>query len=50
MEPSTIVLIATTVVNTVVPFLNKGAEKIVEKGAEEAFTKRAEIWDSDCQS
>ena len=44
MEPATIALIATTVVNAVVPFLNKGAEKIVEKGAEEAFTKRAEIW------
>lgn len=44
MEPATIALIASTAVGALVPLLNKGAEKLVEKGTEEAYAKRAEIW------
>lgn len=44
MEPVTIALIATTAVNALVPFFKKGAEKLVDKSAEEVFNKRAEIW------
>lgn len=44
MEPATIALIASTAVSALVPLLNKGAENLVEKGTEEAYAKRAEIW------
>jgi len=44
MEPVTIALIATTAVNALVPFFKKGAEKLVDKSAEEVFNKRTEIW------
>ena len=44
MEPVTIALIATTAVNALVPFFKKGAEKLVDKSAEEVFNKRSEIW------
>ncbi|MCD9187296.1 MAG: hypothetical protein LUM44_12750 [Pyrinomonadaceae bacterium] len=44
MEPATIASIASAAVGALVPLLSKGAEKLVEKGTEEAYTKRAEIW------
>lgn len=44
MEPATIALIASNAITVLAPFLKKGLEKLTDKTAEEAFNKRAEIW------
>ena len=44
MEPVTVAVIAASAVKALVPFFSKGAEKFVDKSAEEVFNKRSEIW------
>ena len=40
MEPVTVAVIAASAVKALVPFFSKGAEKFVDKSAEEVFNKR----------
>jgi hypothetical protein len=44
MDATAVALIASSAVNALVPFFNKGLDKIVDKSAEEVFNKRSEIW------
>ena len=44
MDPITIAALSASVISALVPFLQKGGEKLVEKAAEEGFNKRGEIW------
>lgn len=46
MEATTILALATSAINAITPFLQKGGEKLTEKVVEEGFEQRSQIWES----
>jgi hypothetical protein len=46
MEATTILALATSAINAIKPFLQKGGEKLTEKVVEEGFEQRSQIWES----